>query len=866
MVENTAKQIRSLRFRAELPKYFRIGAIALLALTLVAVGIGYYRAKSNAEFRMLGFPTELSKDVVATVQGYERRESDGEVLKYYIKAGTATTFSDNHQELEDVYLQVFSEDGSADEITARKAVYIPEENKNFTGYFAGDVAVASRDKLLLKTEQITYSRSSDTAAAEEDIDFERLNIKGRSTGATLTLGKRLLHLNRNVSFEVAEANGSYSKLSAGKAVYDQTTERAEFLEGAKLEKRDATGSSNFVDSNLKANRLVAYFVEPREGARILDRAELFDNVEINRTDGSGVVTMRAAGGSYSRQPDRFELARDVTANVSRGDTKYDGGAANAVYEPGKSRVAFTGEARIQNGTNFAGGDSLVAFLNSEYSIEKAEITGNAELKQNTEQTITHITAANISSNFDANRLLTRASSQGPSEVSRTSTQDNSKLTVKAASALNTVFRGPDAVDSMQSEGRTTVRLDVPDNGTNSANRSITADSVKTVFQSDGKNLQRAEAVGDAEFVSTPHRPSEENYALQTNAQRFDCDFYSGRNEPKTCVAVNGTKTLRTPSVQRSGRGQQSLTSNKLTLSFDERSRSIARIDASGKAKFNELDRTANGDTFGFTSADEVVRLRGGEPTAWDSSARIKAKEIDWDTRSGRSAYRGGVSSTYYSSRSVGKAAPFSDESKPFYVTADSAELDHQQEVGVFAGNARGWQANNYVRADRLELRKRESQLYAAGGVQSMLYNVRKVQGSSDGAQPVSAASAEMRYDGNARTISYSGGVDIRQGTDRMTGGSASIVLDERNEMSQTKVDSQVAILQSGRKAFGDGFVYTAADDRIFLRGRPARVEDPERGASQGEELVIYLRDNRMSGEGRSKANPTGRVRNVYKVN
>ena len=100
----------------------------------------------------------------------------------------------------------------------------------------------------------------------------------------------------------------------------------------------------------------------------------------------------------------------------------------------------------------------------------------------------------------------------------------------------------------------------------------------------------------------------------------------------------------------------------------------------------------------------------------------------------------------------------------------------------------------------------------------------------------------------------------------MTGGAASIQLNERNEMSQTKVDSQVAIVQSGRKAYGDGFVYTAADDRIFLRGRPARVEDSERGASQGEELVIFLSDNRMSGEGRSKANPTGRVRNVYKVN
>jgi lipopolysaccharide export system protein LptA len=409
-------------------------------------------------------------------------------------------------------------------------------------------------------------------------------------------------------------------------------------------------------------------------------------------------------------------------------------------------------------------------------------------------------------------------------------------------------------------------MDVPDNGTDSANRSVTADSVKTVFQSDGKHLKRAEAVGDAEFVSTPHRQSAENYALRTNAERFECDFYRSRNDPQTCVALNGTKTVRTPTVQRHGRGEQTIFSSRLSLVFDDASRAIARLDAEGKAKFTELDRTAIADTFSFASANEVVQLRGGEPTAWDSTARMKAKEIDWDTRNGRSAFRGGVSSTYYSTRSVGSAAPFGDDSKPFYVTAQSAEMDHQNEIGLFTGNARGWQASNYVRGERLELRKRESQLNAFGGVQSLLYNARKTKGDNDASVPVSAAAAEMHYDGKGRSISYGGGVDIRQGTDRMTGGAAFIQLNERNEMSQTKVDSNVAILQAGRKAYGEGFVYTASDDRLFLRGRPARVEDPERGSSQGEELVIYLSDNRMAGEGRSKANPSGRVRNIYKVN
>ena len=34
---------------------------------------------------MQGFPTSLSKDVVAVVNGYERREGDGERTLYYIR-------------------------------------------------------------------------------------------------------------------------------------------------------------------------------------------------------------------------------------------------------------------------------------------------------------------------------------------------------------------------------------------------------------------------------------------------------------------------------------------------------------------------------------------------------------------------------------------------------------------------------------------------------------------------------------------------------------------------------------------------------------------------------------------------------------
>jgi lipopolysaccharide export system protein LptA len=211
------------------------------------------------------------------------------------------------------------------------------------------------------------------------------------------------------------------------------------------------------------------------------------------------------------------------------------------------------------------------------------------------------------------------------------------------------------------------------------------------------------------------------------------------------------------------------------------------------------------------------------------------------------------------------SGPFGEEGKPVYFTADACELDQKNETAVYSGNARGWQGNNYVRGSRIDLSQRDSKMSATGGVQSLLYQLRTKNEARAGV-PVFAAANEMFYDGSSRTIKYVRDVDIRQGQDRITGATATVYLDERNELVRTDAETGVAIVQSGRKAFAEQAIYTAADDKLYLRGRPARVEDSQNGSSQGEELTIFLNDSRVIGEGKSKVNPAGRVRSTYKVN
>jgi lipopolysaccharide export system protein LptA len=308
-----------------------------------------------------------------------------------------------------------------------------------------------------------------------------------------------------------------------------------------------------------------------------------------------------------------------------------------------------------------------------------------------------------------------------------------------------------------------------------------------------------------------------------------------------------------------------MTSDRVTAVFGEKTKDIERLDATGKAKFSELDRSGVANQFSFTSADGIVRLRGSEPSAWDSKARVKANEIDWDTRNQRSYFRGKVSTTYYNQQKTGGATPFSDPDKPVYLTADDGEIDHRSQVAKYNGSARGWQDNNYVRADSFLIDQNKGTFFADGKVQSLLYNAARRENGKDVNVPAFASSQKLTYGRDSRILHYEGGVDIRQGTDRMTSRAVDIYLNEKNEMAQSIAQNDVVITQPKRKATGEYAQYIAADDTIVLRGNPATVTDAENGSSQGGEVKVYLRDNRVLGEGKSKQNTTGRVRSVYKV-
>jgi len=854
--------------RAKLPTYIRYVAAGIFALALLAVVIGFYRSR-NPEFRMKGFPTSLSKDVIASVSGYERRETEGGQVKYYIKADKATTFSDNHQELENVYLQVFADDAaSSDQITAAKAVYVPEENKSFTGYFAGDVDIQTRDGLKVNTQQVTYKKSDESVFVDEAVTFSRDNLRGSSFGALVKMAEKRLELLKDVkidSYESADSDTRRATLTAGSASYDQLNEKIGI--DNEIQTSVFPTSSNPKKIDVSAARGVAYLKES-DGIREIDRLELFHNVHIDAADPGSKPTRISSGYAlYDKTPDRFDLKQGVEIVTVEDEKPTTIKAAEAVYEQHKGKVTLTGNGEITQGGDLIKGDSIVADLYPDKKLKFAAARSNAYLRQTAPDRTTEISANELNASFETHQLLTNANAVGASTavLNPSNTAEYSRVTLTAPKAIALLFAGPGVLSQLNTEGRTTIQLDVANNDPNAANKRLTADSVKTVFNPDGKNMQKAEAVGNAELIVDPLRAAPEAYLTKVTAPRFDCDFFPAGNNAKNCVAATKVRTERTPKISDGSHGVQTLTAERMNAAFNQTSKDVERLDASGNAKFIELDRNAVANDISFTSADGRVMLRGGEPTVWDSAARAKAVEIDWDTKQQKSFLRGNVSTTYYSQKGSGSATPFGETDKPVFLTAANAEIDHRKQSAVYTGNARGWQENNFVRGDRLTILQNEGTFLADGSVQSLLYDAKRKENGREITVPVYASSQKLAYNRDSRMLSYENNVDIRQGTDRITGGAANVYLADGNQVSRTDMEKDVVITQPNRKAFADFASYTQADESVVLRGNPARVDDAESGSSQGGQLTVYLKSNRVESEGKSKQNLAGRTRSVYKI-
>ncbi|HEX7176306.1 MAG TPA: LPS export ABC transporter periplasmic protein LptC [Pyrinomonadaceae bacterium] len=576
----------------------------------------------------------------------------------------------------------------------------------------------------------------------------------------------------------------------------------------------------------------------------------------------------------------------------------------ANFDQNALTLVFSGGATAEQEQDVFSGDILTGFLNAAKKIERIEARGNSYLRSLSDGHAAEVHSADMDFLFDPDQKIKYAKASRDARGRSLDADAEVAFTTPGDAFVDFTPQGERSLISrLVINNRPVITLAAPKSKAgdpNAANKRLISDSVRLFWRATGKDLERAEAEGNAELYVEPVTPSPTADRKTLTAPRFDGDFYEAGNLAKTFVAQGGAKAVIDPIQPSETRATRTLTSARMTANFVRETQDVERIDADGdarfverertltsqkmeavfgqgqamqkveakvNAKFNERDRNGEAATMTYTAGDEVVRLRGGEPVVWDARARLKAPEIDSDMRNKISYARGRVATTYYSQEQTGGAAPFKKTKSPIFIASQDAEFQHETGVGIYTGAARAWQDDNFVKADRLTLRREQKRMEGDGNVQSALYQARRKDAAGNrSVVPVFATSARMFYADPERLLHYETSVDIKQGTERIMANAADVYLQpETYEAERTVAQGNVVVTQPGRRGTGDWAQYTAADESVVLTGNPARVEDAAKGDSASNRMTVYLREDRIVSDAGESKQSTGRVRSSHKI-
>ncbi|HEV8588461.1 MAG TPA: LPS export ABC transporter periplasmic protein LptC [Pyrinomonadaceae bacterium] len=638
----------------------------------------------------------------------------------------------------------------------------------------------------------------------------------------------LLQFNGNVQIETHEA----LRVKTDALVYHQDKEVAETSSAITFERENISGKATgaLVDDKNK-------------------RLELRNDVEI-------IVAPEALKDANVKGP----RAKPVTIH-----------SRQAVFEQASMRLSFSGGATAEQDQDIMSGDTLTAHVTEQKKLQKLEMRGNSYLRSMDEGHAAEAHAIDIDFYLDANQQLQRA--YAARDIRAQTLNADSDMQLAGATTLDISFQPQgdrSVIKEMKADGRSVVSLSAPKSRANNpraASKRLTADAIKLTWRLKGKDVEKAEASGNAELYVEPVQKTANADKKTLTAARFDCDFFESGNIARNCLATGGAKAVIEPYQPTDKRGTRTINSQKMSAAFVRETQDVEKIDATGDAKFNELDRNGVAAVASYTASDETVRLRGGEPTVWDSRARTKAGEIDSNNATHTSYCRGKVQTTYYSQERTNGAAPFRKVKSPVYLLADRAEIDHDTGVATYTGNGRMWQDDNFVRGDVITLFREDKRMEARGHVQTALYQAKQKTGNSMNVVPVFATAEYLRYSDPDRLLHYETNVDIKQGADRMTSAVADVYLQKDvNELERVIAQRDVVLIQPGKRGTGDWCQYTAADEVAVLKGNPAHVEDAEQGTTDGNRLTMYRRENRVVVDDSRGSQSPGRVRSTHKIN
>jgi lipopolysaccharide export system protein LptA len=800
-------------------KLLTAGRLAAMAVFLsIAAALAVYLIIRSKPSEAGPAPPKLQGRVVAAFNNTRyAHEVEGQI-RFILTAGVERTYEDGTHELEQVKLESRGAKGDRNDVISadRAKVSDPADLTKLDAEFLSNVVLRTSDGLLVKTNYLHYSHAENLVETPELVTFERSDLSGKTTGLRIEADRERVHLLNDVDI---------------------------------LLKSDGTGTDPGTNAG---NASAARRETPAE------RAERKARKKARKAARRKRLTARKTGAAGKKS------GASLSADLLSPDSPTRLKGQTAVLDRQQGHVTFTGNVTVTQAANEMRADRMVGFIAEPRRLERVEARGSCRLTQSKKL---EITSSDMDFFFAETKHLSRAVAMGDVYARSLGNEPLREARGKSAEAIFTEGQSGGAIDSLTVHGEAKLRWTPnppADQKTNPEVRELTAGVVVMQFLDDGQNFESAEASGNAVMTLVPIRSEPKADRKTIRAPRMNAVFYDDGTGLKSFQAIGGVKVEIEPMV-KDQRSPRTTTSRTLDAEFEAGTQEVKRIVQEGEFRFNEADRNGTADRAIYEMPAETLYLRGKRPMVWDTNGRSQADELDYHRSTEEVHGRGDVRTTYYSRETTNNAAPFGDSKSPVFVTSDRVDVSNRDGVAVYLGNARAWQDDNFIKADRIELYRADKRMIAIGNVESALYSVEQKDGESEQGEvvPGFATAGRMTYSDLQRLVSYSESVKARHGTDRLEAEHVDVFLKkEINEVDRLMAQGKVVLLQPGRKGTGDKFAYTSEDGRAVLEGKVARVEESEGGVTMGSQLTFYSRDDKVFVDNRQG---TGRVRSTYRL-
>jgi lipopolysaccharide export system protein LptA len=800
-------------------------ALALgLFITIAAALVVYLVFRTRRVQQDQARPKLQGKVVAVFSNTHYAHEVNGQI-RFNITAGTDKSYQDGTHELEQVRLEAYGTTGDRhDVVTSDQAkVSDPADLSKLDAEFISNVVVHTSEGLTLKTSYLHYDQAKNTADTKELVEFEGRNYAGHATGLLVEATDERAHLLKDVDVTIKPQDGPTQAAKADQASNGARQETPEERAARKARKR----------ARKEARRRNA-----EDQAQTLAQAQP-----------ASKAPSKPGGKPAVQQHEETKPTR------VRSDS--------AVLEKKEHRITLDGGANVTKGTDELRADRMVCYTDATNHLERVEARGNSYLTQAEKA---ELKSPDMDFFFNESHQLARAVARGGAHSRSLGPEP-----VREASADNieaTFVDGPrgSVADTLKAAPGAVIKMHAPaaaNNKSNPAERELTADEVTMQFFPDGRNIKLADAINNAVMTVTPINAVRGADKKTIRAPRMNAVFFDEGNRVKTFTATDGVR-VEFEALLANSRPLRVTTSKSARADFLEDSQDIDHVSQDGNFTYTEDDRHALADRAIYDGQKEILNLRGKRPMAWDAKGRTQADEIDYDQERDETHARGDVRTTYYSRESTNDSTPFKNTKSPIFITAERADARNEDGVAVYTINARGWQDDNFVKADRIELYQDDKRMVATGNVESALYQVKRE--TSPGKRevvPGFATADRMTYSDADRKVHYDGSVKARQGTDRIDALAMDVYLKQDvNEVDHMNAEGNVVLTQPGRRGVGDKLAYTSDDGRAVLTGKAARVDDVEKGSTMGSQLTFYSHDDRVSVENQQGA---GRVKSIHRL-